>query len=88
MSTRTVDVSLGTSGLDARGRPITVPLGVELQDTGEFEVSELSLASYAALRGRGQCPFVAVPVALSKIFRHSCMRLQNSSVNCSISCAG
>ena len=38
MSTRTVDVALGTSGLDARGRPITVPLGVQLQDTGEFEV--------------------------------------------------
>jgi len=38
MSTRTVDVALGTSGLDARGRPITVPLGVALQDTGEFEV--------------------------------------------------
>jgi NADH-quinone oxidoreductase subunit D len=33
-----VDVALGTSGLDARGRPITVPLGVGLQDTGEFEV--------------------------------------------------
>ena len=30
----------------------------------EFEVSELSLASYAALKGRGECPFVAIPVAL------------------------
>ncbi len=39
----------------------------------EFEVSELSLASYTALKGRGECPFVAVPVALSKIFRHSCI---------------
>src|SRR5262249_52275906 len=42
-------------------------------DKKEFEVSELSLASYAALKGRGECPFVAVPVALSKIFRHSCI---------------
>ena len=39
----------------------------------EFQVSELSLASYAALKARGDCPFVAVPVALSKIFRHSCI---------------
>jgi len=39
----------------------------------EFQVSELSLASYTALKGRGECPFVAVPVALSKIFRHSCI---------------
>jgi 4,5-dihydroxyphthalate decarboxylase len=40
-------------------------------ENGEFEVSELSLGSYVSLKGRGICPFVAVPVALSKIFRHS-----------------
>jgi 4,5-dihydroxyphthalate decarboxylase len=39
----------------------------------EFDVSELSLGSYVSLKGRGICPFVAVPVALSKIFRHSCI---------------
>ncbi len=38
MSTRTIDVALGTSGLDARGRPITVPIGVGFKDTGEFEL--------------------------------------------------
>ena len=37
-----------------------------------FDVSELSLASYTGLVGRGASPFVAIPVALSKIFRHSC----------------
>jgi 4,5-dihydroxyphthalate decarboxylase len=42
-------------------------------DRKEFDVSELSLASYVALKGRGDCPFVALPVALSKIFRHSCI---------------
>jgi 4,5-dihydroxyphthalate decarboxylase len=42
----------------------------------EFEVSELSLASYVTLKARGDCPFVAVPVALSKIFRHSCIYLR------------
>jgi 4,5-dihydroxyphthalate decarboxylase len=39
----------------------------------EFDVSELSFASYVGLKARGQCPFVAVPVVLSKIFRHSCI---------------
>jgi 4,5-dihydroxyphthalate decarboxylase len=39
----------------------------------EFQVSELSLAMYMTLKARGNCPFVAVPVALSKIFRHSCI---------------
>jgi 4,5-dihydroxyphthalate decarboxylase len=42
-------------------------------DDQAFQVSELSLASYTALKARGQCPFVAIPVALSKIFRHSCI---------------
>ena len=31
----------------------------------EFHASELSLAIYTALKGRGECPFVAIPVALS-----------------------
>jgi len=39
----------------------------------EFHVSEMSLASYTSLIGQGNCPFVAIPVALSKIFRHDCI---------------
>jgi 4,5-dihydroxyphthalate decarboxylase len=45
----------------------------------EFDVSELSLGSYVSLKGRGACPFVAVPVALSKIFRHSCIYLRTDA---------
>ena len=39
----------------------------------EFDVSEISLASYVTLKARGDCPFVAIPVMLSKMFRHSCI---------------
>ena len=45
----------------------------------EFHASELSLASYASLIGRGQCPFVAIPVALSKFFRHSCIYVRKGA---------
>jgi 4,5-dihydroxyphthalate decarboxylase len=45
----------------------------------EFQLSELSLASYATLKARGHCPFVAVPVALSKIFRHSCIYVRTDA---------
>ena len=48
-------------------------------ENGEFEVSELSLGSYVSLKGRGACPFVAVPVALSKIFRHSCIYIRTDA---------
>jgi 4,5-dihydroxyphthalate decarboxylase len=39
----------------------------------EFDCSELSLASIATLIGRGDCPFVALPIPISKFFRHSCI---------------
>jgi 4,5-dihydroxyphthalate decarboxylase len=48
-------------------------------DNREFEVAELSLGSYTALKGRGECPFVAVPVVLSKIFRHSCIYVRTDA---------
>lgn len=48
-------------------------------DDREFDASELSLASYTALVGRGECPFIAIPVALSKIFRHSCIYVRKGA---------
>src|SRR5581483_8214084 len=45
----------------------------------EFHASELSLASYTGLKGRGDCPFVAIPVALSRIFRHSCIYVRSDA---------
>jgi len=43
-----------------------------LQDQ-EFHAAEMSLASYVILQARNRCPFVAIPVMLSKIFRHDCI---------------
>jgi 4,5-dihydroxyphthalate decarboxylase len=44
-----------------------------MQNTHDLDVSEMSLATYVSMVGKGHCPFVAIPVALSKIFRHSCI---------------
>jgi 4,5-dihydroxyphthalate decarboxylase len=75
--------------MDGRVRPAGIDLDIKLLrprqtfqrmlDDQEFHVSELSLASYTALKGRGQCRFVAVPVALSKIFRHSCIYVRTGA---------
>ena len=75
--------------IDGRVKPQGIDLDVEILrprqtfqrmlDNKEFEVSELSLASYTALKGRGDCPFVAVPVALSKMFRHSCIYVRSGA---------
>jgi len=75
--------------MDGRVRPEGIDLDIKvlrprqtfqrMLDDQEFHVSELSLASYTALKGRGQCRFVAVPVALSKIFRHSCIYVRSDA---------
>ena len=48
-------------------------------DHQEFDVSELSFGSYASLVARGASPFVAIPVTLSKIFRHSCIYVRKGA---------
>jgi 4,5-dihydroxyphthalate decarboxylase len=45
----------------------------------EFAASEISLASYVTLKSRGECPFVAIPVTLSKMFRHSCIYVREGA---------
>src|SRR5262249_6580320 len=73
--------------MDGRVRPAGIDLDIKVMrpreafprmlEKREFDVSEMSLASYVSLKGRsekgGECPFVAIPVALSKIFRHDCI---------------
>ena len=45
----------------------------------EFHASELSLASLVSLIGRGDCPFVGIPVPVSKFFRHSCIYVRRDA---------
>jgi 4,5-dihydroxyphthalate decarboxylase len=69
--------------IDGRIAPDGIDLSVQVHrphvtfsrmlERQEFDVSEMSLSSYVALVAKGDCPFVAIPVALSKIFRHSCI---------------
>ena len=48
-------------------------------DDQEFDVAELSLGSHAALIARGNSPFVAIPVPVSRVFRHSCIYVRNGA---------
>src|SRR6266481_4753654 len=75
--------------MDGRVKPKGIDLDIRILrprqsfqrmlDNQEFQLSELSLASYTTLKARGNCPYVAVPVALSKIFRHSCIYVRTDA---------
>lgn len=45
----------------------------------EFDASEMSLSMYASLKASGDCPFVAIPVFPSRIFRHSSIYIQTGA---------
>lgn len=46
---------------------------------GEFDVSEMSMGRYSALVDAGDCPFVAIPVFPSRVFRHSSIYVRGDS---------
>jgi 4,5-dihydroxyphthalate decarboxylase len=46
----------------------------------EFDVSELSLSSYVIKASRGECPYVAVPVFLSRAFRHTAIWVRKDRI--------
>ena len=45
----------------------------------EFEVAELSLSSYTVSLFRENPPFIAIPIFLSRFFRHSCIYVNADS---------
>src|SRR5260370_7076459 len=74
--------------IDGRVRPEGIDLEIEILrprqtfqrmlDSKEFDISELSLASYTALKGRGDCPFVAGAGPPPKKFPPSCFSVRPS----------
>ncbi len=42
----------------------------------EFDVTELSFSTYMMTRARGTCPYLAIPVFVSRAFRHSAIYIR------------
>src|SRR5438445_9193366 len=45
----------------------------------EFDVAELSASEFISLKGKGDCPFVALPVFPSRVFRHGYIFINRQS---------
>src|SRR5262245_13044009 len=45
----------------------------------EFDIAELSASEFTSLMGRGDCPFVAIPVFPSRVFRHGYIFINRKS---------
>jgi 4,5-dihydroxyphthalate decarboxylase len=48
-------------------------------DDGEFDACEMSLASHAILKAKGDTRFVGIPAMLSKMFRHNGMYIRSGA---------
>lgn len=48
---------------------------------GEFDVSELSLSSYTLKVSQGDCPYVGVPVFMSRAFRHTAIYVRRDRIH-------
>lgn len=46
----------------------------------EFDICELSFSSYAVRTAKGDCPYVAVPVFLSRAFRHTSIYVRKDRI--------
>jgi 4,5-dihydroxyphthalate decarboxylase len=46
----------------------------------EFDISELSFSSYLVKASRDQSPYIAVPVFLSRAFRHTCLWVRKDRI--------
>ncbi len=46
----------------------------------EFDITELSFSSYAVKTANGDCPYVAVPVFLSRAFRHTAIYVRKDRI--------
>ncbi len=75
--------------IDGRVKPDNIDLKVSVMrpreaftrmlDREEFDVAEVSLANFVQLKASGDTRFVGIPVALSRMFRHSCIYVRSDS---------
>jgi 4,5-dihydroxyphthalate decarboxylase len=75
--------------IDGRVKPEGIDLAIEilppqqafakLLQPSEFGAAEMSFSNFIALKAKPDCPMVAIPVILSKMFRHDCVYVRKGA---------
>jgi 4,5-dihydroxyphthalate decarboxylase len=75
--------------IDGRVKPQGIDLHVDLMrpqqafakllEPSDYAIAEMSFSSYIGLKAQADCPMVAIPVMLSKMFRHDCIYVRPDS---------
>jgi 4,5-dihydroxyphthalate decarboxylase len=76
-----IDGSVAIEGVD----PVFMTLGPEeiffrAFRGNEFDICELSLSSYTVKTAQGNCPYIAVPAFVSRMFRHTAIYVRTDRV--------
>ena len=75
-----MDGSVGVDGCNLNFLPLSAEeTFFRAFSNGEFDVSELSLSSYMLSTSRGACPYIAIPVFVSRVFRHSAIYIRSDA---------
>lgn len=72
---------VASEGIDLNYLSIEAPREIFDRMVGglEFDVSELSCSEFISMRAAGKCPFVALPVFPSRMFRHGFIYINKNS---------
>ena len=75
--------------IDGRVKPEGIDLAIDLMrpqqafakllEPSDYAVAEMSFSSYIGLAAQADCPMVAIPVMLSKMFRHDCIYVRRDA---------
>ena len=84
------DGSVEIEGVEARYEtaPVVTEIFQRMIVDRAFDVSELGFTYYLRLLDKGDCPFIALPVFLARLFRHSAIYVNKASVTSPADLAG
>jgi 4,5-dihydroxyphthalate decarboxylase len=75
--------------IDGRVKPEGIDLAITLMppqqafakllEASDYGAAEMSFSNYIALKAKPDCPMIAIPVMLSKMFRHDCIYVREGA---------